>query len=603
MLSPCRFRWSRQTSGILVLLFGCATAVEVSCRSSHEVTRAVAVQPQPARRTDPYLAPGFPRGNKAFRQVSLQPLGARIPVIEGAEYVNDDEFCAQCHEAYHKSFLAQNVHRNESCESCHGPASRHLETRGREPGLIFSFKSGDPVVRAEACLKCHEQHQCTAGAQWRTSVHAHRGVTCVNCHRGHHDVPFGTPATTATGGDASAPPQPMPPLAAAPLGAPTGISQISALMHPPTRPAAPHPAPATVAFYPTAQVAVPPPPTNPAAPAAPPVQGMQAPPQVALVAFDAARTKQDGEGYVRPTRNLPSLLGTSQHMGAIAPGVCFQCHGDMRDLQQIAGPHQIGGPNDFNCTTCHNPHGQILETTRKDLCLKCHQGAPTMAWHSSVHNLTGVACTDCHNPHPRSTVPRVVNISHTDIRRPKRLPMSVDDPSACYKCHPRIYAEFALPSHHPLPEGKMLCADCHDPHGETIVTDGRGQGFTGLRGATVNLVCYRCHAEKQGPFVFEHPPVTENCDICHTPHGAVTNNLLRQPTTFLCLRCHSGHRKDNRSPDLTIFAGNPGGVPLTAPHPTGAVVQSAQYTDCTQCHAEIHGTDIPSNSGRGTFFR
>ena len=69
------------------------------------------------------------------------------------------------------------------------------------------------------------------------------------------------------------------------------------------------------------------------------------------------------------------------------------------------------------------------------------------------------------------------------------------------------------------------------------------------RAETMNLLCYRCHAEKQGPFAYEHPPVTQDCAICHEPHGTVANNLLRQPTTFLCLRCHAGHRSANRPLD------------------------------------------------------
>ena len=38
--------------------------------------------------------------------------------------------------------------------------------------------------------------------------------------------------------------------------------------------------------------------------------------------------------------------------------LCFRCHGDMARLTQIAGPHQICGPNGFNCSTCHDPHGK-----------------------------------------------------------------------------------------------------------------------------------------------------------------------------------------------------------------------------------------------------
>jgi DmsE family decaheme c-type cytochrome len=198
-----------------------------------------------------------------------------------------------------------------------------------------------------------------------------------------------------------------------------------------------------------------------------------------------------------------------------------------------------------------------------------------MAWSSCSHARYGVACADCHNPHPRPKVQPVLNIQHTHIERPVRSPMGVDDPHVCYKCHADIYAKNAMPSHHPIKEGKMVCSDCHDPH---------GQAQDNLKEPTVNMVCYKCHAEKQGPFVYEHPPVTENCSICHEPHGTVTNNLLRQPATFLCLRCHSGHR---------TVPGHPGGAPLqdVAAHPS---LQRSFYTDCTQCHSQVHGSDLPS---------
>jgi DmsE family decaheme c-type cytochrome len=172
----------------------------------------------------------------------------------------------------------------------------------------------------------------------------------------------------------------------------------------------------------------------------------------------------------------------------------------------------------------------------------------------------------------------VVEIQHTNIDRPKRLPMSVDDPQVCYKCHAAIYAKNAMPSHHPIKEGKIQCNDCHDPHGQTE---------DNLKEPTVNMVCYKCHAEKQGPFTYEHPPVTENCAICHDPHGTVTNNLLRQPTTFLCLRCHTGHR-------IGPPPGGPNHDPLLGDVGMSPALQTAFYTECTQCHSEIHGSDLPT---------
>jgi DmsE family decaheme c-type cytochrome len=283
---------------------------------------------------------------------------------------------------------------------------------------------------------------------------------------------------------------------------------------------------------------------------------------------------------------MKAIREASKNMGAIAPQVCYRCHSGMAQFEKLAHPHQTLGPNGFTCATCHDPHGKIRDETRTDLCLQCHNNSsPTMAWHSSTHSQYGVACTDCHNPHPHTGVQQIVNISHTSITRPKRMPMSVDEPNVCYKCHPKVYAENALPSHHPIKEGKMVCSDCHDGH---------GQSKGNLREASVNQVCYRCHAEKQGPFAYEHPPVTENCGICHSPHGTVANNLLHQPATFLCLRCHTGHRTGPSGPNHGPLLGDVGTDPR---------LQAAFYTDCTQCHTQIHGSDQPSPHVSHAWFR
>ena len=143
-----------------------------------------------------------------------------------------------------------------------------------------------------------------------------------------------------------------------------------------------------------------------------------------------------------------------------------------------------------------------------------------------------------------------------------------------------------MPSHHPIKEGKMVCSDCHDGH---------GQSKGNLKEPTVNQVCYRCHGEKQGPFAYEHPPATEDCAICHAPHGSVTNNLLRQPATFLCLRCHSGHRVGPTS-GAHRFAG-------LDDVGTNLGQQRAFYSNCTECHAQVHGSDLPSERKPGSLLR
>lgn len=483
---------------------------------------------------EPRIDSGWPRGNASFQQAALPRVQVALPTIADAEYVNNDALCAVCHHVHGEAF-ARNVHRKQGCEACHGPASRHLDARGKQPGLILDFKTMQPAQRAEVCAKCHEDNSCAPGNLWRRSVHANRGVACTDCHHNHYNVPADTPKLTPISIAARLFPkgERVPPEGAGASGQENGALAEEEKVFPKDW-------------------------------------------RVQLVSTQAARDET-----LARRQALPSLRGTSNHLGAVAPQVCYQCHRDKREFEKIAGPHQINGPNGLNCTTCHNPHGNVVPSSRKELCLQCHAGtAPNAAWHSSIHDQMGVACTDCHNPHPNTSVQRVVNISHTSVQRPKRLPMSVNEPQACYKCHPKILGQVGLPSHHPIQQGKVTCSDCHDAH---------GQAEGNLTESTVNMVCYKCHAEKQGPFVYEHPPVTENCLYCHDPHGTVANNLLRQPPAFLCLRCHTGHRVppgDHFGLGVADIDGNPG-------------VRSAYYSDCTQCHQQIHGSDLPSQSPDG----
>jgi DmsE family decaheme c-type cytochrome len=194
------------------------------------------------------------------------------------------------------------------------------------------------------------------------------------------------------------------------------------------------------------------------------------------------------------------------------------------------------------------------------ICLKCHTANATFNlhnWNAGAHSISDVSCSDCHKVH-----------IGPDLKVKPR-----DTGEMCEKCHQETKAEFALPSHHPLPEKRIFCTDCHDPHG-TVSEDM-------LRKATLKETCTQCHAEKEGPFVFEHADLAENCATCHSPHGSINNNLLVIQQPFLCLQCHSGHR--------------------TSSDPNQLERKGAYYTRCTDCHSQIHGSDLPSASGRGRF--
>jgi predicted CXXCH cytochrome family protein len=138
------------------------------------------------------------------------------------------------------------------------------------------------------------------------------------------------------------------------------------------------------------------------------------------------------------------------------------------------------------------------------------------------------------------------------------------DPSACFECHLDKKAEFRLPYHHPLIEGKMSCADCHEAHAPDV----RPWSATSMK--DINEACFKCHKEQRGPFVWEHEALREGCTTCHKVHGSINEKLLTERDNNLCLKCHaqvnfptigkSNHA--SRLPSATCFSGGC----HTAPH-------------------------------------
>jgi predicted CXXCH cytochrome family protein len=98
-----------------------------------------------------------------------------------------------------------------------------------------------------------------------------------------------------------------------------------------------------------------------------------------------------------------------------------------------------------------------------------------------------------------------------------------------------------------------------------------------LRSVTArDTVCFTCHADKQGPFVFEHQPVkTEGCESCHSPHGSPNPHLLKTSNlNVFCLKCHTGSTfgKASGTPDFHN--------------------QAAQFQACALCHVALHGSNF-----------
>lgn len=293
------------------------------------------------------------------------------------------------------------------------------------------------------------------------------------------------------------------------------------------------------------------------------------------------------------------LAGTAQAQGQ-APrkdmvltgdAKCTRCHDQSEEVPVLSiARTKHGTVADHRTPTCTSCHGEskdhwdkppdVKERPKPDrvfkrgsvvtppevqnaACLTCHEGGKRMHWSQSLHASRDTTCTSCHDIH-----------TEFDKVRDKLAQSQV-----CFTCHKDKRVQILRPSRHPIPEGKVACSDCHNPHGSA--------GPGNMVRDTVNDTCYTCHMEKRGPFVRTHQPVQEDCSICHNPHGTTTPNLLKTRPPFLCQQCHepTSHR---------------GGIPSLTGTSTGA---NTAARGCLNCHTQIHGTNNPANISNERTFR
>lgn len=296
---------------------------------------------------------------------------------------------------------------------------------------------------------------------------------------------------------------------------------------------------------------------------------------------------------------MPAIDGATY----VGQDTCLECHEDMAEHYshnihaRLADFEMMGGQQ--GCEACHGPGslhvdndgdtekilmlGEMKSEEVGAVCATCHVDGDLMDWTHSEHALADLSCTDCHSIHAEDA---------------KKAYLKQEDPELCYSCHGEMQAKSNFPSHHPVKEGKMSCGDCHNPHGDLNTHE------------RTNDLCLDCHSRYQGPFVFGHAPVEDDCTICHDPHGSVANNLLVQNEPFLCLQCHEGHfhiLRKGFDPDTGSFTADNiarGGIAdigvvdqagTIAANPHGAEgFQKSFGTKCTTCHQVVHGSDFPS---------
>lgn len=255
--------------------------------------------------------------------------------------------------------------------------------------------------------------------------------------------------------------------------------------------------------------------------------------------------------------------------------VCKTCHQEVYEKSFERTPHFKTTLSDgHGCESCHGPGaahvaggGDVTKIVSfKNLsrqesntrCLSCHSEKHEQRhFAGSAHASNNVGCMDCHSPHHATE---------------EQFLLVKSQPDLCYGCHTTTKADFAKPYHHRVNEGLVKCSDCHNVHGTTAIRQVRA-----LPGG--DAVCFKCHADKRGPFAYEHVPVkTEGCSSCHAVHGSTNPRFLRvSQVNLLCLQCHT--------------------FPVQGPIGP-AHNNAAKYQACTSCHVTIHGSNASN-----VFFR
>lgn len=202
------------------------------------------------------------------------------------------------------------------------------------------------------------------------------------------------------------------------------------------------------------------------------------------------------------------------------------------------------------CAACH------------DDIAKRHQRSPHTKIGADGPNGLDISCESCHGP----------GSLHAEAGGGKGvggLTNPTQDPGVCYACHTDKKMEFALQYHHPVPEGRMSCTDCHAAHSERpAARSARAQ----------NEQCLQCHEQLKGPWVFEHLAMRDGCVTCHQPHGSITTRLLTERDFNLCLKCHFNAAQYQR---IGHYA-----------HRRATNVSGMEGATCTGCHRAVHGSNF-----------
>jgi DmsE family decaheme c-type cytochrome len=300
---------------------------------------------------------------------------------------------------------------------------------------------------------------------------------------------------------------------------------------------------------------------------------------VVIVTVSAAPRQSQTAGVALAPASAPAAQAAPS-AGYAGEETCLTCHEDSKKGYHGSPHARTQDPRspaaNKGCESCHGPgqahvdaEGDPTKIKRlaamaprevSETCTSCHNRTEHSQWDGGKHDSRNMSCVTCHSVHA--------------AKAEKALLTKETQQETCVQCHRKEVNKLHKSSHMPVREGKMECSTCHNPHGS--------QNVKMLReGNSINESCASCHAEKRGPFLWEHAVGRENCVTCHDPHGSNNDRMLVAKAPMLCQRCHIHARH-----------------PATIYDATQVNVSKSNRVvgrSCVNCHSMVHGSNHPTS--------
>ena len=247
--------------------------------------------------------------------------------------------------------------------------------------------------------------------------------------------------------------------------------------------------------------------------------------------------------------NSNLLIAQPQDSGYVGSEACKDCHEDQFKAFSHTTHSRLSASSSWKgkvtgCESCHGPGKAHLEEgdpkkiisfktksskETSETCLGCHAGKEEHNnFRRGEHWRNDVGCTDCHTSHSATRRAEVIP-GQTHFYPKQQDEIAICWPRTCCAEVSRNSASVVTARQRPSLAGRFITRCWKDRSNAVIVTIHTAALNSSRRAFRQARMpgCLKCHADKQGPFVFEHAPLKiEGCSSCHTPHGSANAKLL-----------------------------------------------------------------------------